>query len=39
MSFAGEVVPVSPQRLIDQYRLIVSATLDLYASAKAPEPK
>ena len=30
MSFAGEVVPVSPQRLIEQYRLIVSATLQSY---------
>ena len=37
MSFAGEVVPVSPQRLIDQYRTIVSSTLGLYAPARSAE--
>ena len=37
MSFAGEVVPVSPQRLIDQYRMIVLSTLELYASTPAVE--
>ena len=32
MSFAGEVVPMSPARLIDAYHETVNATLSAYAS-------
>jgi hypothetical protein len=30
MSFAGEVVPVSPPRLVEQYRTVLRGTLALY---------
>ena len=35
MSFAGEVVPVSPPRLVEQYRNVLRGTLALY---EAREP-
>jgi len=32
MSFAGEVVPVSPEHLCTQYEAIVAATLAAYSA-------
>jgi hypothetical protein len=37
MSFAGEVLPVSPPHLVDTYRAMARATLAEYASVAAEQ--
>nr|MBA2685949.1 hypothetical protein [Gemmatimonadaceae bacterium] len=33
ISFAGEVVPVAPASLVDEYRVVVARTLALYGDS------
>ena len=35
MSFAGEVIPVSPPHLVEQYKSVVAATLNIYSPAES----